>query len=62
MQAAAQVARITGYDAPRLLSLMHLAQYLVLDAAVGLNYSASAQAASAGALKKQAPAGSSTYA
>ena len=51
VQAAAEVARITGYDAPRLLSLMHLAQYLSLEAAAGLNYSTGAQAASAGLLR-----------
>jgi len=48
LQAAAEACHISGYDAPRLLSLVHLAQLLSIEAADASNYTAGVQRTAAG--------------
>jgi hypothetical protein len=48
LQAGAEACRISGYDAPRLLSLLHLAQLLSIKAAS--NMSTEVQQTAAGEL------------
>jgi hypothetical protein len=51
LQAASEASRLSGYDAPRLLSLVHLAQLLSIEAAS--NLTADVQLTAAGTLFPQ---------